>query len=151
MNKLIRFMALVLALGMLFSLCACGAEPENQETNPSVEATSDTTEPSQTELTTEATEGTTEPAEDAAVPSYTVTVVDEQNNPLSGVLLQLCLDTCVPGRTNENGVAEFFLEEATYKVSLLSMPEGYDYSGEEQEWYFSEGENTMTVVLKSVG
>jgi hypothetical protein len=136
MKKRMRLMTLVLALGMLFSLCACGTESENKVTNPSTESIGEAIEDSSQETTE---------------PTYTVTVVDEQNNPLSGVMLQLCLDTCVPGRTNENGVAEFFLEEATYKVTLLTMPEGYDYSSEEQEWYFPEGENTMTVVLKSLG
>lgn len=146
-----RLLTLVLALAVVMCVCACGGTSEDEGTSettttPTTQAT-EKTEP--TDAPTES-EGTSEPTEEeVAEPSYTVTVVDEAGNPIAGVMLQMCLDTCVPGKTDENGVAEFFLDEAEYKVSLLNMPEGYDYSTEEQEWYFAEGENALTVVLKS--
>jgi len=30
------------------------------------------------------------------------------------------------------------------------MPAGYEYVDEQQEWYFADGENTMTIVIKKV-
>ena len=135
-----RLLALVLAVGMLLCLCACGGT-EPVETEP-VESTPVATEP---------TETTPEPVEDtepAAEPSYTVTVVDEENNPVVGAWVQLCLEACVPAVTDENGVAKFFLEENDYKVGFTVMPEGYEYVDEVQEWYFADGENAMTIVVK---
>jgi uncharacterized surface anchored protein len=52
--------------------------------------------------------------------------------------------------TDENGVASFFLEENDYKVGFTVMPAGYVYAGDEQEWYFADGENTMTVVINKI-
>ena len=141
MKNLKRLMALALAMCLLLCLCACGGGNE------------DPTDPVETPAPTEnneATVETTEATEEVKEPTYTVTVVDEANNPVVGAWVQLCLEACVPAATNENGVAEFFLEENEYKVSFTMMPEGYDYATEEQEWYFADGENTMTIVLKAV-
>ncbi len=149
MSYVKRLLVLVLTLGIVLCLCACGGTSEDQTSSDTTTAA--TTQGNETTEATAASDDQTEPSEEVAEPSYSVTVVDEAGNPVVGVMLQMCLDTCVPGKTNENGVAEFFLEEADYKVSLLNMPEGYDYATEEQEWYFSEGENTMTITLKNVG
>ena len=125
-----RFLALVLALGLMLSLCACGGDERPEVT---------------TEPTTEATEPTTEATEPT---TYVVTVVDQDNAPVAGAWVQLCLESCVPAMTDENGVANFFLAEDDYKVSFTVMPPGYEYAGEDQEWYFADGENTMTITLQ---
>lgn len=131
-----RLLALVLALGLMLCLCACGSGSTPEVTT---EPTTEATEP-----TTEATEPTTEATE----PTYVVTVVDQDGAPVAGAWVQLCLESCVPAMTDENGVANFFLEEDDYKVSFTVMPPGYEYAGEEQEWYFADGENTVTITLK---
>ena len=77
-------------------------------------------------------------------------MVDEEGNPIAGAMVQMCLDTCLPGITNENGVAEFAVPEADYKVSFLALPEGYDYTTGEQEFYFDAGSYEMTITLKAV-
>lgn len=133
-----RLLAMAMALGLMLCLCACGTK-EPMETNP--------TEPS-VEETTEAPTEAIEETEPAAEPTYVVTVVDEDNAPVVGAWVQLCLESCVPAMTDENGVANFFLEENDYKVGFTVMPTGYEYAGEEQEWHFADGENTMTIVLK---
>ena len=132
--KMKHLLALTLVLVLMLGLCACGGNGD-----VTTEPTADATEP-----TTEATEPTTEAAE----PTYVVIVVDEENAPVAGAWVQLCLESCVPAMTDENGVANFFLEEADYKVSFTVMPPGYEYAGAEQEWYFADGENTMTITLK---
>ena len=96
-----RIIAMLLALCMMFALCACSGETE--ETEPVIEPA---TEPATEESTEEATEEATEPAG----PVYSITVVDEDGNPIVGAMVQMCLDTCLPGITNENGVAEFVVE-----------------------------------------
>ena len=132
-----RLLALVLTLGLMLCLCACGGTVEPEVTT---EPTTEATEP-----TTEATEPTTEAAAD---PTYVVTVVDEEGAPVVGAWVQLCLEACVPAMTDENGVANFFLEENDYKVGFTVMPAGYEYVDEQEAWYFADGENTMTIVIK---
>ena len=131
-----RLFALLLALTMMLCLVACGG---NGNTDVTTDPTEEVTEP---------TNEVTEPVIDEVEPTYVVTVVDQDGTPVAGAWVQLCLEACVPAMTDENGVANFFLEENDYKVGFTVMPAGYEYSGEEQEWHFADGENAMTIVLK---
>ena len=79
--------------------------------------------------------------------AYTVTVVDAEGAPISGVMVQLCLDACYPGVTDADGKIQFPVEEADYKVSLLAVPDGYTYSDETQEFRFPDGSKSLTIVL----
>lgn len=128
-----RLLTLMIAILLMMGLCACGGD--NGTEVPS-------------DPTTVTTEPVTEPSEEAAEPTYVVTVVDQDNAPVAGAWVQLCLESCVPAMTDENGVANFFLEQDNYKVSFTVMPAGYEYAGEDQEWYFADGENTLTIVIK---
>ena len=133
-----RVLALGLAMVMMLCLCACGGDVEPEvTTEPTTEATEPTTE-------------TTEPVEEGNEPTYVVTVIDQDNAPVVGAWVQLCLEACVPAMTDDNGVANFFLEENDYKVGFTVMPAGYEYVDEQQEWYFADGENTMTIVINKV-
>ena len=87
--------------------------------------------------------------ETAAPQAYTVTVVDDRGAPIPGVMVQLCLDACYPGVTGEDGKAEFPVEEAAYKVSLLAVPKGYIYADETKEFHFEDGSKSLTIVLRS--
>ena len=133
----------VLALSLAMSLCACGGDDSAADaTEPSVVATVPQTEPvKETEEL---------PADDGKI-TYTVSVVDENGNPISGAMVQLCLDTCLPGMTDASGAAVFNVEEANYKVSFLTLPAGYTYSTEEQEFYFENGSTEITLTLKAEG
>ena len=141
--KLKRFLALSFVLVLVLGLCACTSKtPASNETDPTTESTTEATEP-----TTKATEPTTEAATE---PTYTVTVLDQNGDPVVGAFVQLCLESCFPSLTDENGVASFFLDEADYKVGFTVMPVGYEYVDEQEAWYFAEGENTMTIVINKV-
>lgn len=140
MNILKRIAAAALILCMALSLCACGSS------NDSASATE--TAPIVTEAVKE-TEAAVET--EAAQDGYQVTVVDEAGNPIAGAMVQLCMDTCFPGVTDESGVAAFNVEEADYKVSFLVLPAGYTYSTEEQEFHFASGSKEMTITLKAEG
>ena len=132
MKKLI---AAILLLTMILCLCACGegADPAQTTTKQEVPVTT-TTVPSTT-------------VSDGKV-TYTVTITDENGDPVVGAMIQLCKDACVPGRTNDQGVAEFRLAEDSYKVSFLAMPEGYSYANETTEFYFESGATELTIQLK---
>ena len=126
-----RILILTLAFCLLFCLCACGdtaADPKQTSTAAT-------------------TETTTEPVDDGKV-TYTVKVVDEGGNPVTGAAVQLCKDSCLPGMTNAEGVASFRTVEDTYKVSFMTMPAGFQADAE--EFYFEDGSFEMTITLKAV-
>lgn len=136
MKTIRNILALLLVLCMALSLCACGENADNGKDTQS-----------QTEGSTADTSETTEETDDGKV-TYTVTVVDEGGNPIVGALVQMCLETCYPGATNASGVAEFSLLEDDYKVSFVSMPEGY--TADAEEFYFEAGSYDLTITLKAV-
>ncbi len=145
MKKLI---ALLLMLCLVTSLCACGGNnTEETTTEPEVIVDDNTTE-EQTQDTTE--EETTEP--EATGTTYTVKVVDEGGNPVVGAFVQICAEVCVPALTDDSGVATFANQETRddYKVSFSAMPEGYELTTEETEFYFTDGATEMTITLKAI-
>ena len=139
MKTFLKITYLVFVATMLLSLCACNNPSNNTEsgTQPSVPDSKPTT--------------ITEPSVPAAS-GYKVTVQDEEGNPIVGALVQLCQDTnCFPSPTGADGVAVFNLEEADYKVSFLKLPDGYEYTTEETNFYFADGSKELTIVLKAAG
>ncbi len=63
--------------------------------------------------------------------TFTVKVVDADGAAVAGVVVQVCKDECVPATTDETGVATFKLEITEgYKLSVVTCPEGYEYTGE---------------------
>lgn len=133
-----RIVSLLLFVSLALSLCACGQSDANTTTE------NVTTEPV-IENTTEKT------AENDGMATYKVTVTDEGGNPISGAFVQICLNDCFPGSTNESGVATFSRPEAEgYKISFISLPAGYEYSGEETEFYYEGDSKEITIVLKAV-
>ncbi len=132
MKNLKKVLAVLLALGMLFCFCACGGNDDGKTTTT-------TTENSQTE-------------DNNAVENkgFKVTVVDEGGNAVSGVMVQLCKDACVPAKTDDNGVATFSIEVTDgYKLSVMSCPEGYEYTGE-AEIYLEDGATEYTLEVEAV-
>lgn len=129
-----RILILAVTVCLVFGLCACGesAGNSNESTLPS---------------TGETTQETTEAVDDGKV-TYTVTVVDENGDPVANAAVQICKDSCLPGMTNEEGVAVFNVLEDDYKVSFMAMPEGFE--AEADEFYFEDGSYELTITLKAV-
>ena len=128
-------LALALALCMVLCLCACGNASGGAATTEATEAP--------TNATTEATEA------DEGKATYTIKVVDEGGNPIAGAMVQMCKETCLPGATNAEGVAEFnVVEDSEYKVSFLTVPAGFE--GAEEAYYFEAGSYELTITLKAV-
>ncbi len=129
--KAILLLLTAVCLGLC--LCACGGETET--TAPETQGTTEGTD------VTDTTEG--------VFNGYTVHVTDENGIPLQGAFVQLCSDNCYPLMTDETGTAKYDLPEADYKVSFITLPAGYTYSGDAQEFYFADGEKEITVALKA--
>ena len=106
-----KFLALILAFGLILCLCACGADKDNSDNDTK------TQQSSQTETS----------SDDTATASFEVTVVDQNGDAVPGVMVQVCKDTCLPALTNSKGVATFNLEITDgCKLSVMSCPAGYD-------------------------
>lgn len=127
-----RILIFVLAVCLVFGLCACGAS--NGDPKETTAAT-----------TAETTPETEETVDDGKV-TYTVKVVDESGAPVANAAVQICKDSCLPGVTDAEGVATFRVaEDEGYKVSFLTVPEGY--TAEAEEFYFETGATEMTITL----
>ena len=131
-----KILLLLLALCLTLGLCACaGGDNTNATTVPNNNQ-NETTAPN---------DETTGPVGTV----YKVVVKDEQGNPVSGAMVQLCEGSvCKPKATDANGVAEYATEEADYEVKLMRLPTGYTYSTAEEVFTFAEGSYELTIVLK---
>ena len=136
-----RLLALML-VAMLVLPClvtACGPNVEPEVTTPEV-----TTEATTPEVTTPEFTIPEETTPEETRVTYTVTVVDENNAPLSGATVQMCVgDLCrLPAVTGENGVASFFFDPDDYTVKVTLK----DYTGE-ASYKFAVGSTELTVQL----
>ncbi|MBR5345047.1 MAG: TlpA family protein disulfide reductase [Clostridia bacterium] len=59
--------------------------------------------------------------------SYVVRYVDQDGNPVAGVVCQVCDDaTCTVYTSDENGECHFTLEPYPWEIHTLRIPEGYE-------------------------
>lgn len=130
-----RLICTVLVLMLVLGLCACGAA-EAPKAEPAVAATEAPVVPAETEA----------PADGKV--TYTIHVQDENGAAIAGAMVQICMDTCLPGMTDAEGNAVFTVDEADYKVSFLTLPAGYTYTTDETEFYF-DGATEITLTLKA--
>lgn len=140
MKKYLRMFALISVLALL--LCGCGEQkPDGSDgSQPTGTTNSQPADPT----------GTTEPSVtdpmDDGKKTYTVTVVDQDGSPVSGVSVQFCDEnnTCqLPVKTNAEGVVSKTLPEMVYHVTL-TLPEGYSCDTLE---YYLEGTTELTVTV----
>lgn len=174
--KLKAILLVMLALCLTLCLCACGDDTATEKNDNKTTATSTDAESTAPNASTSANTTTTvvngsnetETTENnnttATAPvvtgpvdgkaNYTVIVTDEAGNPIPGAMVQLCLESCMPGVTNAQGVASYpNMAVADYKVSFMDVPAGYvlpvNSDGERTNYYFEEDSYEMTLVLKA--
>jgi hypothetical protein len=105
MKKLI---AILLALGLLFCFCGCGSSQEKTDINSTPVAENIS-------------------SKEEAQQKFTVTLLDQNGDPVPNVMVQICKDTCLPKPTDANGIATFDFETTDgHKLSLFSCPQGYE-------------------------
>lgn len=143
-----RILTLVLMMCMVFTFVACG---DNNTTNGDNDNVNNEQNENEDEAdNNENEENNSDEAEDGKV-TYTVTVTDEDGNPISGAMVQVCdAGNCyAPAKTDENGVVTFSLTESDeYKTKLLANPEGYE--AVETDYVYFEGETEVTLTVKAV-
>lgn len=139
-----KIIVMLLLLSMALLLCACGSsDTESTEQNESSSVVSNAeSEASEAQESEEASaEENTE--------TFKVKVIDADGNPVSGVMVQLCKDSCIPAKTGDDGIASFNAEITDgYKLSVLMTPEGYVYEGE-AEIYLESGITEYTIELSA--
>lgn len=123
-NKLVATI-LLLCMALSFVACGKGSDKDVQKDN------TDNSQQDETDVV------------------YTIKVVDEKNNPIGGMMVQLCTYTRMPELTNAKGIAEFKVQEASddYKACITSLPDGYVYEGEEY-LYFENGATEVVFVIE---
>ena len=121
-------------------------EPTEAPTDEPTEAPTD--EPTEAP-TDEPTEDPTEPPVDTTV-EYTVTVLDTDGNPVSGIRVLISNDdTCFnPIVTNADGVASMKLEEMDGYKGKVSKADGYEFTDEYT--VFASGETSITIVITKI-
>ena len=136
MKKLIAILLLICFTAVL---CACG-ETESTESSAQSVVESEAASTPESETVSEA-------SSEEETASFKVSVVDASGNPVEGVMVQLCKDTCIPAKTGADGIASFKAEITDgYKLSVLSCPAGYTYAGE-SEIYLESGITEYTIEL----
>ena len=140
MKKLALMLAMLLALSCLLMACDSG------------DTTAETTAPDTDTVTeTPSAEATETPTEDVTqAPSgkvtYTVTVKDQNGNPVEGAAVQMCDDKgCkMPAATNAEGIVTFTYASSNYHVTIVECPAGY--TCDPAKSFYFEGDATALVV-----
>ena len=156
MKKLSILAACALVLSCL--LAACTQTPSDDPTQ-SDEAPAQTTAQTTAKQTDDRPDGKTDGPTDIQSPAltpdengkltYTVTVVDQNGDPVIGAAVQMCVDLAclLPTTTNADGVVTFTIEPAeTCYVTVVSCPEGYTVDTT-QSFHFPEGSAELTVTV----
>ena len=81
---------------------------------------------------------------------YSVLVVDENDNPLSGAIVQFCTDSmCNLGETKDDGIAVFAADKpGAYTVHIQGVPDGF--AEDETEYVTEEAYGQLKITLKSL-
>ena len=143
-----KILACLLIGIMIFTFASCDANKEEETTTKAPE---ETTTKAPEETTTKPiidlpTDDPTNEPEDTTI-TYTVTVVDENNAPLAGAVVQLCVgELCrLPVLTGANGVATLNVDEDNYTVKVTLT----GYTGE-ASYSFPTGSTALTVQLTKI-
>ncbi len=135
----------LLVLCMALCLVACGGEEKTSDDNG--DESDESTVSVNTESDVVSDEESETSKEEPQTSKFTVTVVDADGNAVSGVMVQICKDSCIPAMTNASGEAVFNAEITDgYKLSVMSCPAGYTYEGE-AEVYLEAGATEYTLTL----
>ena len=87
------------------------------------------------------------PTETASEPTYTIRAVDEDGNPVTGVMVNVCTDTtCSPSMVDDSGVYTFTGEAYPYVIHVLVVPEGYSFDTT-QEFVMDENGGELVITL----
>ncbi len=100
-----------------------------------------------TDSETEAQEDSASDQDGAKATAYTVTVVDQNGDPVQGVYVNFCTDdSCTPCITDESGVATYDGAPTRYHLQILMVPEGYSFDASFED-YTEETYSSKTIEI----
>lgn len=157
MKVMKKIFVAILMFCMVMSFCACGnsnsdANNENKDNVGSENNNNNDNEGNENDDSQNENEDDDSQNEDDGNIVYQVMVVDEDGNPISGVMVQVCDEgNCyAPSFTNDEGIAEFRLAESSeYKTKIVTNPTGYE-AVETDYVHFEDGSTTVTLTVKAV-
>lgn len=79
---------------------------------------------------------------------FIIKVVDEEGNPISGVIVQMCDDggSCrKPVTTGDDGTAGYAYESGSFHAQLTQLPDGYTVDDVAKYYIFENGVATITL------
>ena len=86
-------------------------------------------------------------AEKVSASEYVINVVDQDGNPVEGVMANLCDDSmCNMVKSDDKGVMTFGGKPYAYHITILKVPEGYSFDAKE-ELHTPEQPGTMTITI----
>lgn len=141
--KLRNILALIVALCMVFALCACGGSTEVDEEEDEEQEEEVQNKKSDKDEDEEEEEEEEEPK--AEVGEYIVYVVDQDDEPVAGVELKFNKDTGDSTvKTDEDGRAKLVCYQTEIVVTVEEVPEGYESDSDE---YPFDDEFEITITL----
>ncbi len=157
MRKYAAFLSLaciLLCLALFFSACGGGSDdPVDTQANTSESAPADTTAGTDagSDATEEANTSVSEETGSAVSKvTYTITVKDQDGNPVKDVDVQMCKTSgaCLKAvLTDANGVVTFTYDEDSYYVTIVGCPEGYSADATAKH-NFADGAKEMTITIQ---
>ena len=79
--------------------------------------------------------------------AYIINVVDQNGNPVEGVMANLCNDSmCNMVKSDDKGVMTFNGKPYAYHITILKVPEGYSFD-EKEELHTPDQPGTMTITI----
>ncbi len=126
MKKLSLILSAILLMGSI-ALTACGEKDNgaDKDTTPETKTESNIDTSADTSAESE-TVAETEPA--VATVDYTITVKDQDGNPVEGARVMICevgKQCLLPVKTDASGVAVYNVPEAIYQAKFAALPDGY--------------------------
>jgi len=86
-------------------------------------------------------------AEKANADAYVINVVDQNGDPVEGVMANLCNDSmCNMVKSDDKGVMTFNGKPYAYHITILKVPEGYSFDAKE-ELHTPDQPGTMTITI----
>ena len=80
---------------------------------------------------------------------FEITILDQDGNPVPGCVVNFCTEeSCVPVIADENGLVSFSAAPYAYHLQILSLPDGYDYTGTDDLFVKAEGDSLTLTVTK---
>ena len=128
MKNMKRLIAVMMVLTLALCFVAC-TEPQT----PGTSTTQKPTDPQNN--TSSSTQPTSSSKQEDPDPTFVVTVVDQDGNPVANVAVQLC---------DESMCYMYQMTESGAKVKILAA-DGYTFS--EDYTVFPEGQNTLTLTI----